>query len=146
MKNFIVKSFGELTKGELYNILRIRCEVFIVEQECFYQDLDNLDQEALHIRMEVDGRMVAYARVLKAGTYLDEVAIGRVIALERGKGYGLDIFREAIKVARERFGAERIKIRAQLQAEKFYNKTGFVRIAEPFMYEGLMHVDMMLEF
>lgn len=143
--DFICKKFQELTLDELYMILRIRSEVFIVEQDCVYQDLDDLDQEALHLWMKVDGKLVAYARVLKANTYLDEIAIGRVITLERGKGYGLQIFGEAKKIAVNAFGADRIKIRAQLQAEKFYEKSGFHRCSEPFMYEGLMHLDMIWE-
>lgn len=86
--------------------------------------------------------MVAYARVLKAGTYLDEIAIGRVIAIERNQGYGLAIFGKAIEVAKTHFCAQRIKIRSQLQAEHFYEKFGFQRCGDPFMYEGLLHVDM----
>lgn len=142
---FVTKKFQELTLDELYMILRLRSEVFIVEQDCVYQDLDNLDQGAIHLWMKVDGKVVAYARVLAANTYLDEVAVGRVITLERGKGYGLQIFREAMKIAVSAFGADRIKIRAQLQAEKFYEKSGFHRCSEPFMYEGLMHLDMIWE-
>lgn len=139
---FVSKKFYELNLDELYMILRIRSEVFIVEQDCVYQDLDDMDQGAIHLWMKVDGDVVGYARVLDAHTYLDEVAVGRVITLERGRGYGLMIFREAMKIAVSAFGASRIKIRAQLQAEKFYEKSGFHRCCEPFMYEGLMHLDM----
>jgi ElaA protein len=91
------------------------------------------------------GEVVAYARVLKANTYLDEIAIGRVIAVRRSEGYGMQIFGHAIDAAVEKFGAERIKIRAQQQAEKFYHKFGFKACGEPFMYEGLMHIDMLWE-
>lgn len=131
--NFICKRFQELSLEELYEILRLRSAVFVVEQ----------DQDALHLRLYKDGRLAAYARILKAGTYLDEVAIGRVIAVERGVGDGLAIFTKAIQIAQAEFGAERIKIRAQLQAKGFYEKTGFRCCGEPFMYEGLVHVDMM---
>lgn len=145
MKEIICKRFHELTLDELYMILKSRSEIFIVEQDCVYLDLDDMDQDAIHLWMNVDGRMVAYARVLKAGTYLDEIAIGRVITRERGKGYGLEIFRKAISVAEEKLGARKIKIRSQCQAEKFYLKSNFRRCGEPFMYEGLMHVDMIWE-
>lgn len=138
----ICKPFNKLTLDELYKILRLRSEVFIVEQDCVYQDVDDNDQDALHLWMTIDGKWVAYARVLPAGTYFDEIGIGRVITLERGKGYGLQIFREAMNVAEKYFKAESILIRAQLQAEHFYEKAGFYRVGEPFMYEGLMHVDM----
>lgn len=141
--NFICKRFQELSLEELYEILRLRSAVFVVEQDAVYQDLDDLDQDAFHLRLYKDGRLAAYARILKAGTYLDEVAIGRVIAVERGVGDGLAIFTKAIQIAQAEFGAERIKIRAQLQAKGFYEKTGFRCCGEPFMYEGLVHVDMM---
>lgn len=142
MKEFIVKRFHELSLNELYMILRMRSQVFIVEQDCVYQDIDNLDQDAIHVWMTANDKVVAYCRVLKANTYLDEIAVGRVITLERGKGYGLEIFQKGVEIAQKELGAVRIKIRAQQQAEKFYEKADFHRIAEPFMYEGLMHVDM----
>ena len=81
--NFVCKRFQELSLEELYEILRLRSAVFVVEQDAVYQDLDDLDQDALHLRLYKNGRLAAYARILKAGTYLDEVAIGRVIAVER---------------------------------------------------------------
>jgi len=143
MKKFIIKYFHELSLDELYMILRLRSAVFIVEQDCVYQDIDDLDQDAIHVWMEADGKVAAYCRVLKANTYLDEIAVGRVVTLERGKGYGLEIFNKGVEVAQKEFGAQRIKIRAQQQAERFYEKAGFRRICEPFMYEGLMHVDML---
>lgn len=145
MEKLVVKRFCELSIDELYAILRHRSEIFIVEQDCVYQDLDDMDQGAVHLWIEVDGEMAAYARVLAAGTYLDEVAIGRVIGIRRGQGYGLKIFGHAIDAAVKYYGAKRIKIRSQQQAEHFYEKFGFVRCGEPFMYEGLMHVDMVKE-
>ena len=88
MALFVYKTYQELSKDELYHILKIRASVFIVEQNCVYQDIDDMDQDALHLWMIEEGKIVSYARVLKANTYLDEVAIGRVISLERNKGYG----------------------------------------------------------
>lgn len=84
---FVCNRFQDFSLEELYEILRLRSAVFVVEQDAVYQDLDDLDQDALHLRLYKDGRLAAYARILKAGTYLDEVAIGRVIAVERGVGY-----------------------------------------------------------
>lgn len=143
--HFICKRFHELTLGELYAILRLRSAVFVVEQEAIYQDVDDMDQDAFHLLMVRDGEWAAYARVLKAGTYLDEIAIGRVIAVKRNVGDGMRIFKKAVEVAQTSFHAKRIKIRAQLQAEGFYEKADFHRCAEPFIYEGLMHVDMLWE-
>lgn len=142
---FVCNRFQDFSLEELYEILRLRSAVFVVEQDAVYQDLDDLDQDALHLRLYKNGRLAAYARILKAGTYLDEVAIGRVIAVERGVGDGTAIFTKAIEIAQTEFRAKRIKIRAQLQARPFYEKTGFRCCGEPFMYEGLMHVDMMWE-
>lgn len=141
--SFHKKNFYQLSLDELYAILKLRCAVFAVEQNCVYQDLDDNDQDAIHVWMCVGDEMVGYCRVLKANTYLDEIAIGRVLTTIRGKGYGLQLFRKAIDVAVFDFGAERIKIRAQVQAEPFYEKSGFVRCSEPFMYEELLHVDML---
>lgn len=142
---FICTTFQELSLDELYEILQLRSAVFVVEQETIYQDLDALDQDALHLRMFKDGKLAAYARILKANTYLDEVAIGRVIAVQRNAGHGKAIFTKAIEIAQSAFEAQKIKIRAQLQAEHFYSKIGFKRFSEPFMYEGLMHLDMIWE-
>lgn len=144
-KEIVCKKFYELTLDELYAILKWRSSVFIVEQNCVYQDVDDMDQDALHMWMKVDGKTVAYLRILKANTYLDEIAIGRVITLERSKGYGLELFRRAMEEAKKRLGATRIKLRSQLQAAGFYEKSGFKPCGEPFMHEGLMHVDMMWE-
>ncbi len=141
----VSKKFSEMTLDELYMILKWRSVIFIVEQDCVYQDLDDMDQDALHIWLKDGEELVAYARVLKANTYLDEIAIGRVITVRRGEGYGMQIFGHAIDAAVEKFGAGRIKIRAQLQAEKFYHKFGFKACGEAFMYEGLMHIDMLWE-
>ena len=142
MALFVYKTYQELSKDELYHILKIRASVFIVEQNCVYQDIDDMDQDALHLWMIEEGKIVSYARVLKANTYLDEVAIGRVISLERNKGYGKAIFAQALDIAQNKFQAEIVKIRAQQQVEHFYNQFNFQRCRQPLCYAGLLHVDM----
>lgn len=137
-----VKTFQELTTDELYALLRIRSEVFIVEQNCVYQDLDNDDQTAVHLWKTEGDKIVALARVTPAGKHLSENSIGRIITTERGKGLGLELVRKALEVAKERLGAKRILIQAQKQAQGFYEKLGFVAISEPYMHEGLLHLDM----
>ncbi len=137
-----VKTFQELTTDELYALLRVRSEVFIVEQNCVYQDLDNDDQTAIHLWKTEGDKIVALARVTPAGKHLNENSIGRIITTERGKGLGLELVRKALEVAKERLCAKRILIQAQKQAQGFYEKLGFVAISEPYMHEGLLHLDM----
>ena len=89
------KSFHELTTDELYELLRVRSEVFVVEQNCVYQDLDGDDQQSIHLWLTVEDKVVALARVCPAGTHMTEISIGRVITTERGKGYGKQIMRSS---------------------------------------------------
>ena len=103
---FHQKSFQELTVDELYELLRIRSEVFVVEQNCVYQDMDNDDQKSIHLWLTVANKVVALARVCPAGTHMKEVSIGRVITTERGKGYGKQIMLYAIEAAKKHFGAK----------------------------------------
>ena len=138
-----MKAFSELTTAELYELLRIRSEVFVVEQDCVYQDLDNDDQPAIHLWLEEDGRIVALCRVCPAGTHMDEVSIGRVITTVRGKGYGKQMMLAGIEAAREHFGAKRIEIEAQEYAKAFYEQVGFRQSSEPFILDGIPHIRMM---
>ena len=136
------KSFPELTTAELYDLLRIRSAVFVVEQDCAYQDMDYDDQPAIHLWLKDGERIVALCRVCPAGTHMDEVSIGRVITTERGKGYGKRMMLEGIKVAREHFGATRIDIEAQEYAKGFYEQVGFRQSSEPFILDGIPHIRM----
>ena len=138
-----MKAFSELTTAELYELLRIRSEVFVVEQDCVYQDLDYDDQPAIHLWLEEDGRIVALCRVCPAGTHMDEVSIGRVITTVRGKGYGKQMMLAGIEAAREHFGAKRIEIEAQEYAKAFYEQVGFRQSSEPFILDGIPHIRMM---
>ena len=121
----VIKKFEELSVAELYEILRVRSEVFVVEQNCVYQDLDCVDQEAYHVYFEEDGHILAYLRVVDKGKRLDEVSLGRVISLKRRCGLGSELMKVGIQVAKEKFGAKRIKIGAQLYAKPFYDRWVF---------------------
>ena len=112
------KAFSELTTQELYDLLRIRNEVFVVEQDCVYQDLDYDDQPAIHLWLTEDDKIVALCRVCPAGTHMQEVSIGRVITTVRGKGYGKQIMLAGIEAAREYFGAKQIDLSAGIR-ERF---------------------------
>lgn len=136
------KLFRELTVDELYGLLRARSEVFVVEQECAYQDMDGDDQASVHLWLTDGDRILAICRVCPAGTHMDEVSIGRVVTTERGKGYGKRIMQEGIKVAKEYFGADRIDIEAQEYARGFYELTGFRQSSEPFILDGIPHIRM----
>ena len=101
------KSFKELTVDELYELLRVRSDVFVVEQNCVYQDMDGDDQKSIHLWLTVAGKVVALARVCPAGTHMQEISIGRVITTERGKGYGKQMMLHAIEAAKKHFGAKK---------------------------------------
>ena len=140
------KTFEELTTQELYELLRIRTDVFVVEQNCVYQDMDYDDQSAIHLWLADDeDRIVALCRVCPAGTHMEEVSIGRVITTERGKGYGKQIMLAGIEAAKEHFSARRIDIEAQEYAKGFYEQVGFRQSSEPFILDGIPHIRMTRE-
>ena len=136
------KAFRELTVDELYELLRVRSEVFVVEQNCVYQDLDGDDQLSIHLWLTVEGKVVALARVCPAGTHMKEISIGRVITTERGKGYGRRIMLDAIETAIEHFDAALIDIEAQEYAKGFYESVGFKQSSGVFMLDGIPHIKM----
>ena len=136
------KSFSELTTNELYELLRVRSEVFVVEQNCVYQDLDYDDQASIHLWLTLVGKVVALARVCPAGTHMTEVSIGRVITTVHGKGYGKQIMLHAIDAAVEHFDAKVVDIEAQEYAKGFYETVGFRQSSETFMLDGIPHIRM----
>lgn len=136
------KRFQELTVDELYELLRIRADVFVVEQDCVYQDLDGDDQESIHLWITEGQEIVAMARVCPAGTHMKEISIGRVITTQRGKGYGKEIMHHALKAAQEYFGATCIELEAQEYAKGFYEGVGFQQSSDTFMLDGIPHIKM----
>ena len=138
------KNFSELMVEELYELLRIRSEVFVVEQNCVYQDMDGDDQASVHLWLTEQDRVVALCRVCPAGTHMKEVSIGRVITTERGKGYGKRIMLAGIEAAREHFDATTIEIEAQEYAKGFYEQVGFRKSSDPFILDGIPHIKMTL--
>ncbi len=136
------KLFHELTTDELYELLRVRSEVFVVEQNCVYQDLDGDDQKSMHLWLTVNDRVVALARVCPAGTHMEQVSIGRVITTQRGKGYGKQIMLHAIDAAVRHYGATHIDIEAQEYARGFYEGVGFKQSSNTFMLDGIPHIKM----
>ena len=140
----IVKHFDELTTRELFEILKLRVAVFVVEQNCPYQEVDEKDRGAYHVWLQDDGGIRAYLRVLDRGVSFPEASIGRVIAVQRRQGLGTRIVREGIRVAREKFGADAITIEAQTYAAKLYENLGFCQTSEEFLEDGIPHIRMEL--
>ena len=140
-----IKRFCELTAAELYEILKLRVDVFVVEQACPYPELDGLDKKALHLWLEDEDGVHAYLRVMDRGAESQYVSIGRVVARERRRGLGTRILKEGIRAARERLGAEAVYLEAQTYAVGLYEKQGFRPISEEFLLDGIPHVKMLLE-
>lgn len=143
MIEITVKSFEELTTEELYEIVKARFDVFVLEQQCFYPEFDGRDREACHVCLKEDGVLKAYLRVLPKGSVYEEASIGRVLALERRKGYASMILEKGIETAVERFGADTIRIEAQTYAVKLYENQGFTVVSEEFLEDGIPHVQML---
>lgn len=142
-----VKTFEELNTTELYNILQLRSEVFVVEQDCVYQDLDGKDQNALHVIGTKNNNVIAYTRIFKSGDYFKEASIGRVVVAqdERRYGYGKVIMDASIQAVRQRLGETVIKISAQTYLIYFYNSLGFKERGEEYLEDGIPHIAMILK-
>ena len=138
------KTFEELSTQELYELLQLRSEVFVVEQSCVYQDVDGKDQKAIHVLGYKNGKLVAYTRLFKAGDYFDMTSVGRVVVVEneRTHSYGFDIMNATIRTAEERFGKGPIKVSAQSYLKKFYNNLGFKEVGEGYLEDDIPHIGM----
>lgn len=141
------KSFNELTVTELYAILELRSEVFVLEQNCVYQDIDGKDQKSFHLMGWAGDDLVAYCRLVRPGVSFAEASIGRVITSlnYRGKGFGIALLEKAIAQTFETFGVANIKIGAQLYLKKFYSSFGFVQTSEMYLEDDIEHIEMLLE-
>lgn len=137
------KYFKELTAEEVYEILKERSAVFVIEQKCIYQDIDSLDYEAMHVFYKRGRNIAAYLRIFRLEE--DMVQIGRVLTVERGVGLGARVLNEGIRIAKEEMGAKRIYIEAQSYAKKFYERAGFIQISEEFLEDNIPHIKMILE-
>lgn len=140
-----VKRFDQLSARELYEIYRLRVSVFVVEQNCPYQEVDEADPLSYHVWLRDGEEIVAYLRVIPAGVSFEDVSIGRVIAVRRRCGLGTRIVREGLRVAREKLGASRITIEAQTYARELYEKLGFRAISAEFLEDGIPHIRMCWE-
>jgi ElaA protein len=141
---WVLKKFGELSLDELYSILELRSKVFIVEQNCIYNDPDGKDQVAWHlIGMEKD-QLIAYSRILPPGVIYTDPAIGRVVTLpsKRKSGLGRELMSRSIKHCEDLFGQTSITLSAQAYLKKFYESLGFSTIGEEYLDDGIPHIKM----
>lgn len=142
-----IKSFEALSVHELYDLLRLRSEIFVVEQNCVYLDLDGKDKVALHLFGEFEGKIVAHARLFKAGISFENASIGRVtVAADyRDRKWGHDLMQEAIAGILLHFGESQITIGAQLYLKKFYESHGFVQTSDMYLEDDIPHIEMKRE-
>ena len=141
----VVKNFSELNVEELLEIYKLRVSVFVVEQKCPYQEVDDADRVAYHIWLKDENGIEAYARVLPQGVTFPTASIGRVIAVKRRCGLGSRIVEAAINVAKTKFHADKLTIEAQVYARSLYEKNGFRQSSEEFLEDGIPHIQMQLE-
>ncbi len=143
-----IKSFDKLTNIELYAMMHLRSKVFVVEQNCVYQDLDNKDHKALHLLGEFDGKIVCYARLFKSGDYFENASIGRVVIDPeyRNRHWGNDMMQQAVIGILEQFQETKITISAQLYLQRFYENNGFVKISAVYLEDDIEHIEMKKEY
>lgn len=142
-----IKQFQDLNLDELCAILYLRTEVFVVEQSCPYQEVDNKDQESYHLLGQDNGEIVAYARLLPPGITFPEASIGRVLVTRshRGKGLAQQLMARSLAFLVEELGQKRIQLSGQTYLEKFYKSFGFKPVSQSYLEDGIPHKDMLLE-
>ena len=145
MKTFI-KTFDNLSSTEIYQILRLRSEVFVIEQECIYQDIDNKDKKAVHIFLKEKKEIIAYSRVFKEKEYFENPSIGRVVVANKRRMYGVGkkIMNISIDYIKQNIKAKSIEISAQKYLKKFYSDLGFVQQGEEYLEDNIPHLRMFL--
>ena len=146
MNNIIwkIKSFEEITTSELYEIIKARVDVFVVEQDCPYPDLDDYDQKALHLWAEQDQKVLAYCRIFNQGIKYPETSIGRVLTTEKGRGknFGKQLIQYAIETIENRFRTSEIRISAQDYLLRFYSGFGFEDTGKKYLEDNIPHTEM----
>jgi len=142
--NWKIKPFKELTTYELYNLLQLRSDVFIVEQNCAYPDVDGKDSKAIHVLGEYNNQLVAYSRIFRTLDYFEKASIGRVVVPKsyRDKKIGHELMKVSIKAIHELFGEKEITISAQLYLKEFYQSHGFKVTSEEYLEDDIPHIQM----
>lgn len=144
MVQCFTKHFNQLSVSELYDILHMRSEVFVVEQNCIYQDIDYKDQKAIHVLLKKNKELIGYTRIFNKGDYFKNASIGRVLVSKnnRKNNYGSQLMEASIKVIKTKFKASKISISAQTYLKQFYNNLGFKITGEEYLEDGIPHIAM----
>ncbi|NNE30844.1 MAG: GNAT family N-acetyltransferase [Winogradskyella sp.] len=144
MLNVKVKSFEELSLKELYDLLQLRSEIFVVEQNCVYQDIDGKDQKALHVLGYLGNKPVAYTRIFKPGEYFEEASIGRVLVKQKARKnkFGFIIMKASIDAIKKYYNEDKIRISAQTYLKRFYNGLNFSEVGKEYLEDGIPHINM----
>lgn len=142
--SFFCSSFDDLSNTDLYAAMKLRADVFVVEQDCVFPDMDNCDQQAFHVLGKLDGEVVCYARLLAAGVKYPGPSIGRVVTASKVRrfGYGKLLMEESIQACSTLWPGQPIIISAQQYLEKFYQGFGFETRSEPYLEDGILHLEM----
>lgn len=143
--NYKIKKFSDLTIDQLYEIFKIRAEIFVVEQNCAYQDVDSRDKGAYHLFLENNNEIIAYLRILPKGISYEEVSIGRVLTKEsyRKRGLSRDLMDKAIAFVIDTLGEKEIRISAQVYLQEFYKSFGFKTVSDIYLEDGIEHIEML---
>lgn len=145
--NWHIKKFDELSLNELYGILQLRSEVFVVEQDCVYQDLDDKDQVSCHLFLEDNGEIIAVSRIIPEGISYEEMSIGRVVVKKshRGKGLSKAMMEKAIDYIINDLDKSKIRLSGQAYLEKFYTDLGFEKVSDCYLEDGIDHFEFLFE-
>ena len=144
MIEFKIKRFNELSTDELYQLLRLRSEVFVVEQNCVYQDIDNKDQKAIHVLGYLNQKLIACSRIFAPGNYFEFASIGRVLVAQkhRANSFGHELMNVSIEAVEQNFQTSKITISAQEYLKKFYESHGFIQTSERYLEDDIPHIQM----
>ena len=142
---FEIKKFNELSGDELYEILKLRSEVFVVEQQCIYEDCDGKDKKSYHLFLKKDNEIILYLRILEKGVSYEEISIGRVLVSKkyRGKGLGKLMMRSAIDFIGNSLKEKEVRISAQKYLLEFYSNLKFVKVSDVYLEDDIPHVEML---
>ena len=143
-----LKAFDDLDSKTLYQILKARCDVFVVEQTCPYPELDGLDPACYHLYLEEAGDILAYLRILPPGLSFEEASLGRVLVTPsaRGQGYARSLLEKGLDFVQTELKQDQVKIGAQTYLESFYASLGFAPVSAPYLEDGIEHIDMVVTF
>ena len=144
MLQSVIKKFNELSSQDIYNILQLRSEIFVVEQKCVYQDIDGNDQRALHLLLKKNNFLIGYSRIFKPGDFFKQASIGRILIKKQNRNnkYGTLLMKLSIKAIRSHFKVNTVKISAQIYLIGFYKALGFHPVGEEYLEDGIPHIAM----